>query len=166
MQGDAQPHDVLLCIQTGELVANEKRMKFATDEFYLKSQQEMSALFADTPEALENTAMVAAMCNVELDKQRAPMPQPDVPEGMTSKRYLRHLAEKGLKERSKEPEAALARLNYELEVIEKTGFEDYFLLVKEFAQATRDRGIYFRVSGFRGRLARVVHDRDHRRGPD
>ena len=146
-QSDAQPHDVLLCIQTGSNVADEKRMKFANDNFYLKSKEQMSDLFTEFPEALENTALIASMCDVELDKQRAPMPQPYVPDGIDSFAYLRQLAEKGLTERTKDPEQSLARLNYELEVIKKTGFEDYILLVKEFAQATRDRGIYFGVRG-------------------
>ncbi len=146
-KGDAQPHDVLLCIQTGSLVADDKRMKFSNDNFYLKSKEEMSQIFHETEEALENTAMIAEMCNVELDKQRAPMPQPDVPEGMTSTEYLRKLSEEGLKARCKDPELALDRLNYELGVITKTGFDDYILLVKEFAQATRERGIYFGVRG-------------------
>ncbi|HVT13049.1 MAG TPA: DNA polymerase III subunit alpha [Fimbriimonadaceae bacterium] len=146
-RGDAKPHDVLLCIQTGELVANEKRMKFETDEFYLKSPEEMQKLFSDTPAALENTLMVAEMCNVELGKQRANMPQPDVPEGIANFDYLRQVAVEGLKERCKNPEEKLDRLDYELGVIEKTGFGDYFLLVREFAQATRDRGIFFGVRG-------------------
>ncbi len=144
---DSLPHDVLLCIQTGANVGDEKRMKFANDSFYLKTKEEMGALFHETEEALENTAMIASMCDVELDKQRAPMPQPEVPEGMESFDYLRELSEKGLKERTRDPEKSLERLNYELEVIKKTGFQDYILLVKEFAQATRDRGIYFGVRG-------------------
>ncbi|RYG31428.1 DNA polymerase III subunit alpha, partial [bacterium] len=146
-KGDAQPHDVLLCIQTGANVADEKRMRFATDEFYLKDKKEMAHLFREFPEALENTAMIADMCNVELDKQRAPMPQPDVPEGVDSFDYLRMLAEKGLKDRTKNPEESLTRLNYELDVIQKTGFGDYFLLVREFAKVARDKGIYFGVRG-------------------
>ncbi|MBC8065412.1 MAG: DNA polymerase III subunit alpha, partial [Chlorobia bacterium] len=146
-KSDAQPHDVLLCIQMGELVANTNRMKFQTDEFYLKSPQEMEALFSDVPEAIENTMMVAEMCNVELDKQQAPMPQPDVPDGKDNFEYLREQALEGLKARVKDPEVCLERLNYELDVIQKTGFGDYFLLVKEFAQATRDRGIYYGVRG-------------------
>ncbi len=144
---DAQPHDVLLCIQTGALVADEKRMKFQTDEFFLKTQEEMSQVFRDHPEALENTSMVADMCHVELEKQRAPMPQPDVPEGKDNFEYLRELATKGLADRVKQPEASLARLEYELDVIERTGFGDYVLLVREFAQATRERNIYFGVRG-------------------
>jgi len=143
---DAQPHDVLLCIQTGALVADENRFKFSTDEFYLKSQAEMAALFPEHQEALENTAMIAEMCNVELDKQRAPMPQPDVPEGMDSFDYLRDLAAKGL-ERTKDPELSLKRLDYELDVIKKTGFGDYFLLVREFAQVARKKGIHYGVRG-------------------
>lgn len=146
-RSDAQPHDVLLCIQTGALVQDEKRMKFQTDEFYVKSPEEMAALFADTPEALENTLRIAEMCNVDLGKQRAPMPQPDVPEGKDSFTFLRELAEKGLRERMKEPEASLERLQYELDVIERTGFGDYFLLVREFANEARNKGIYFGVRG-------------------
>ncbi len=146
-KSDSQPHDVLLCIQMGELVANQNRMKFQTDEFYLKSPDEMAALFSDVPEAIENTMMVADLCNVELDKQQAPMPQPDVPEGKDNFEYLRELAVQGLEARVKDPEACMDRLNYELDVIQKTGFGDYFLLVKEFAQATRDRGIFYGVRG-------------------
>lgn len=146
-KSDAAPHDVLLCIQTGELVANEKRMKFSTDEFFIKTQQEMADLFPEYPEAMENTAHIAEMCNVELDKQRAPMPEPDVPEGVMSFDYLTQLAEKGLKERTKDPEKSLTRLNYELDVIKRTGFGDYFLLVREFANQARNTGIQFGVRG-------------------
>ncbi|MDR3690186.1 MAG: DNA polymerase III subunit alpha [Fimbriimonas sp.] len=144
---DSLPHDVLLCIQTGANQSDEKRMKFQNDNFYLKSKEEMGELFRDVPEALENTAMIAEMCDVGLDKQRAPMPQPDVPEGVDSATFLRQLSESGLRARTKDPEASLDRLNYELDVIERTGFIDYILLVREFAQATRDRGIYFGVRG-------------------
>jgi DNA polymerase III subunit alpha len=146
-KSDAQPHDVLLCIQMGELVSNPNRMKFQTEEFYIKSPEEMAALFPENPEAIENTAMVAEMCNVELDKRSAPMPQPDVPEGKENFQYLRELALAGLNNRVKNPEESIARLDYELSVIEQTGFGDYFLLVKEFAQATRERGIYYGVRG-------------------
>jgi DNA polymerase-3 subunit alpha len=145
---DSRPHDVLLCIQTGALVADEKRMKFQTEEFYLKSPEEMSSLFPEDGEAIENSLRIAEMCNVELGKQRAAMPAPDLPEGFDSKSYLRELAEKGLTDRIKSlDDAAHERLNYELSVIEKTGFEDYFLLVREFAQATKDKGIFFGVRG-------------------
>ena len=145
---DSQPHDVLLCIQTGALVSDEKRMRFETEEFYLKSPEEMRALFPEHPEAIENTIGIAERCHVELGKQRAAMPQPDLPEGMASKEFLRQLAESGLKSRSKfNDERGWQRLNYELGVIDQTNFEDYFLLVRQFAQATRDRGIFFGVRG-------------------
>ncbi len=144
----ATPHDVLLCIQTGALLAEEKRMKFETEEFYLKSQSEMAALFPEYPEAMENTAMIAEMCNVELGKQRAPMPDPELPEGETPMSYLRKISEESLPQRVyKMDDQAMERLNYELSVIEKTGFESYFLLVREFANYTREQGIYYGVRG-------------------
>ncbi|MGV3616859.1 MAG: DNA polymerase III subunit alpha [Fimbriimonas sp.] len=146
-KSDATPHDVLLCIQMGELVANENRMKFQTDEFYIKTQEEMASLFPQHPEAMENTFRIAEMCNVELDKRRAPMPEPTVPEGMPSFDYLTQLSEKGLLERTKDPEKSLSRLNYELDVIKKTGFGDYFLLVREFANEARRKGIQYGVRG-------------------
>jgi len=141
-------HDVLLCIGTGALLSDEKRLKFQTEEFYLKSTEEMTELFSDTPEAIENSLQIMDMCNVELGKRRAPMPQPEVPDGMDTKAFLRELAEKGLKERvEKLDESAFERLNYELSVIEKTNFDDYFLLVREFAQFARNQGIAFGVRG-------------------
>ncbi len=145
---DHKAHDVLLCIQTGALVADEKRMRFGTEEFYLKSPAEMAELFGDVPEALENTLRIAEMCDVELGKQRAAMPTPELPEGQNSREYMRELCEKGLQDRIRNAdERALERLNYELEVIQKTGFEDYFLLVRQFALETRNRGIFFGVRG-------------------
>lgn len=146
-QSDSEAHDVLLCIQTGKLRSDEGRFKFTGDQFYLKSQKEMADIFRDVPEALENTQMVAERCNIDLEKARAPMPEPLLPEGMDSVAYLRHLAEEGLKDRCSDAESKLGRLEYELQVIEGQKFEDYFLLVREFAQATRDRGIYFGVRG-------------------
>jgi DNA polymerase-3 subunit alpha len=146
-KGDAEPHDVLLCIQTGANREDEKRFKFPTDEFYLKSPDEMGTLFREFPEALENTMRIADMCNVELEKTRAPMPKPDVPEGVDSFTHLENLAREGLASRCKDAEQKLDRLNYELNIIRSTGYGDYFLLVKEFAQHSRDKGIYFGVRG-------------------
>ena len=146
-RGDAQPHDVLLCIQTGRSQDDPKRFKFPTDEFYIKSKSEMGELFRDYPEALENTMRIAEMCNVELEKTRAPMPKPDVPEGVDSFVHLATLAREGLARRCKDAEQKLARLEYELGIIESTKYGDYFLLVKEFAQYSRDKGIYFGVRG-------------------
>lgn len=140
-------HDVLLCIGTGAMLADEKRLKFSTDEFYVKSGEEMAALFPDHPEAIENTRMFAEMCDVDLGKMRAPMPQPKLEGGLDSAAYLRKLAEAGLSRVEKVDDAAWERLNYELEVIHKTGFEDYFLLVREFADFTRGSGIAYGVRG-------------------
>lgn len=145
---DATPHDVLLCIGTNSQLDQEKRLRFETQEFYIKTQQEMAELFKDYPEALTNTALVADMCNVELGQQRAAMPVPELPSGLDSPSYLRQLCEESISERCKDAdEKTLERLNYELEVIGKTGYEDYFLLVREFAKYTRDQGIYFGVRG-------------------
>lgn len=146
-KGDSRPHDVLLCIQTGELVANTKRMKFETEEFYIKSAEEMAGLFPNNMDALENTLKVAEMCNVELDKARAPMPTPVVPDGLSSFDYLKQRAYEGLQKRSKRAEEKIERLEYELGVIEQTGFADYFLLVSEFAEETRNRNIFYGVRG-------------------
>lgn len=141
-------HDVLLCIGTGALVEEKSRLKFETEEFYLKSTEEMSALFGDVPEAISNTQHIANMCNLELGKKRAPMPSPDVPEGMDSKAFLHKLACDGLRNRiANADEQAMERLNYELGVIDTTGFGDYFLLVREFAQYARQQGIAFGVRG-------------------
>lgn len=144
---DADPHDILLCIQTGAQRDDPKRFRFTGQEFYLKSQAEMAALFPDDLEALERTGEIVARCNVELDKQRAPMPQPNVPEGLDSPKYLRELCLKGMDERREATPEAMARLDYELDVIGKCGFDDYMLLVREFAQATREKDIYFGVRG-------------------
>lgn len=148
-RSDAEPHDVLLCIQTNQLKdAPNRDFKFETDEFYIKSPEEMEALFSDTPEALENTAWIAEMCDVPLGKQRANMPDPEIPEGYSPMEYLRHLSTENLVKKVKNAdENALARLNYELSVIEQTGFASYFLLVREFANFSRKSGIYFGVRG-------------------
>jgi DNA polymerase-3 subunit alpha len=147
-KGDAAAHDALLCIGTGSLASDAKRMRFETQEFYLKTEEEMRALFADHEAAIENTLMVAEMCQLELGKQRALMPEPNRPEGMTSAAYLRELAENGLRNRVKNADDdAWQRLNYELGIIEKCGFEDYFLLVREFTDYSRRQGISFGVRG-------------------
>lgn len=147
-KSDAEPHDVLLCIQTGNLIAETNRMKFTGEEFYLKSPDEMFELFSDVPEAIENTNLVAEMCDVQLGKQRANMPQPDLPEGMSSMEFLRELSQKALPDRVKGcDDEAYKRLEHELKIIETTGFSDYFLLVREFAQFARAAGIHFGVRG-------------------
>ena len=141
-------HDVLLCIGTGALLSEDKRLRFETEEFYLKTTEEMTQLFGDIGGAIENTSMVAEMCDLELGASRAPMPKPEVPDGLDTKTYLHELAEKGLKERIQNlDDAAHERLRYELGVIETTGFQDYFLLVREFANYARSQGIAYGVRG-------------------
>lgn len=132
-KSDAAPHDVLLCIGTGSLLEDKKRLRFETNEFYVKEPEEMARIFPDHPEAIENTLRFAEMCDVKLGKQRAMMPTPDLEEGHTSETYLRHLAEKGLEERIKGlTDEHWERLNFELDVIKQTGFDSYFLLVREW----------------------------------
>ncbi|MEQ1823096.1 MAG: DNA polymerase III subunit alpha [Fimbriimonadaceae bacterium] len=145
---DAQPHDVLLCIQTGAQVSDEKRFKFSTDEFYIKSPEEMAEIFGETPEALENTTSIAEMCDVQLGKQQANMPDPDLPEGYSVDQYLREIsADLLVKRMPHADERAQERLNFELGIIENTGFGSYFLLVREFAEHARRTGINFGVRG-------------------
>ncbi|MCW5946538.1 MAG: DNA polymerase III subunit alpha [Fimbriimonadales bacterium] len=145
---DHQAHDVLLCIQTNAKVSERDRMRFETEEFYLKSCEEMEDLFHATPEAIENTLMVAEMCDVDLGEDRAELPDPIIPDGIAPDEYLSKLSLEALPQLISDnlPEAE-ERLNYELEVIKQTGFAKYFLLVREFAQFSRSNGIYFGVRG-------------------
>lgn len=147
-QSDAEPHDVLLCIGTGSLMADEKRMKFNGPNFYVKSAEEMALLFPQHPEAVENSLMIAEKCDLEIPMGRALMPDPDLPEGETPMTWLRKVAEKGLQDRvPNATDEAWDRLSYELGIIEQTGFESYFLLVREFANYTRSQGIAYGVRG-------------------
>ena len=139
-------HNVLICIQTNKRVSEERM--FENNEFFLKSEEEMSGVFSEFPEALSNTGHIAEMCDVSLDTGRVELPDPDIPQGSTPNSHMVDLAKKGLEERfSNLDEAHWERLNYELDIIGKTGFEKYFLLVREFANFTREQGIYFGVRG-------------------
>ncbi len=147
-KGDAEPHDVLLCIGTGDLKDDPKRLRFSGPDYYIKTADEMSALFPGHPEAIENSLMFADMCDVQLGSARALMPDPVLAEGHDPSSYLTKLAEKGLLERCPgATDEAWSRLQYELGVIGKTGYETYFLLVREFAEFTRGQGIMFGVRG-------------------
>jgi DNA polymerase-3 subunit alpha len=146
-KSDAEPHDVLLCIGLGREIAETDRMKFQGEE-YIKSRAEMAGLFPDHPEAIENTLMIADMVDLKLGSERAMMPEPDLEGDHTSASYLRHLAEKGLPDRIKNPDdEAWERLNFELDVIGKTGYDAYFLLVREFSNYARHEDIAFGVRG-------------------
>lgn len=139
---DAETHDVLLCIQTGKTIDDENRMRFETSEFYIKSTEEMYELFKYAPEALENTVEIAKRCNVDFEFGHVHLPKFDVPQGHTSDSYLRHLCEIGLRKRydniTKEHDE---RINYELSVIEKMGYADYFLIVWDYVRFAKERGI-------------------------
>ena len=130
---DAKYQDVLMCIQMRKTVDEPDRMKFETDEFYIKSQEEMEKLFPYAPEAIENTGKIAKRCNVDFDFNTRHLPEYAVPDGKTAFEYLEELCTKGLYERYNEVTPELTeRLSYELSVINKMGFVDYFLIVWDF----------------------------------
>lgn len=139
---DAKAHEVLLCIQTGKTIDDEDRMSFPTDEFYLKSPQEMENLFSCCKEAIENTEKIADMCNVEFEFNKTKLPKYDLPEGVDSYEYLRKLCYEGLYKRYKNPsKEVIERLDYELSVIKQMGYVDYFLIVWDFIKFAKDNGI-------------------------
>jgi len=139
---DADMHDILLCIQTGKIRADENRMRFANDQFYLKSEEEMAALFRAWPEALENTAKIASRCNVEFEFGQLFLPDYEVPAGYDLQSYLRHLCEEGLARRySAVGEDLRRRLDFELDAINKMGFPGYFLITWDMINYARQNGI-------------------------
>lgn len=140
---DATAHDVLLCIQTGSVVDDPSRMRFPTDQFYLKSAEEMYREFAEIPEACAMTARIAERCNVELDFDTLHLPEFEAPPGQTLDSYLRRLCEEGAIRRfgaiSRE---VRERLDYELGIIERMGYSGYFLIVWDFIRYAKSQGIY------------------------
>lgn len=139
---DSKIHDILMCIQMGKTVNDPARMRFGSDEFYLKSRQEMESVFPDVQEALDNTVKIAQRCNVEFDFNTIHLPKYDVPSGYTPNEYLRMLCFKGLKERYENPsKEILERLEYELGVIEKMGYVEYFLITWDFINFARENSI-------------------------
>ena len=139
---DAQPHDVLLCLQTGKKLADEDRMRYEGGQYYVKSPEEMERLFPYAPEALENTHKIAQRCHVEIEFGVTKLPKFGVPEGYTSWEYLNELCFKGLEERYQPvTEELKERLNYELSTIRNMGYVDYFLIVWDFIKYARDHDI-------------------------
>ncbi len=139
---DAKYQDVLLCIQTGKNVSDTDRMRFTGEEFYLKSTEEMEALFPYAPTAISNTAEIADKCNFAFAFHRKLLPKYDVPHGEDAFLYLKSLCEKGLSARYENPtEKARERLAYELDVIRNMGFVDYFLIVWDFVNYAKTNGI-------------------------
>ncbi len=139
-----EAHDVMICIGTGSMVADEKRMHYVP-ELYFKSGDEMAALFADCPEAISNTVKIAERCNLTIEFNQSKYPDYTPPSEKTREGYLRELCEKGLhdrfSERANNDESLLKRLNYELSVIEKSGFVSYFLIVWDLIHYAKTQGI-------------------------
>lgn len=140
---DASYHDVLLCIQTGAYLSDQNRMRFPNDQFYLKSEEEMRALFPEVPDAIENTHKIAERCNVEFEFGHLHLPKFDPPaEYGDTETYLRALCEKGINERYGNVTPELReRLGYELDTIVSMGYVEYFLIVWDFINYAKSKGI-------------------------
>lgn len=157
---DYKSHDILLCIQTGKTIEDEKRMRYPSDEFYLKSPEEMWEMFSYVPEALENTIKIAEECNFDYEFHKSKLPKFPLPEGQDPYEYLRDVCFKGLLEKyaftneeysyerieeykkiSTMTKELIDRLEYELDVINKMGYVDYFLIVWDFIRFSNESGI-------------------------
>ncbi len=139
---DEKPHDILLCIQTGKKLADENRMRYEGGQYYVKSPEQMAALFPYALQALENTQKIADRCNVEIEFGVTKLPKYEVPGGMTSWEYLNKLCYEGLERRYENPgEDLKARLVYELDTIHSMGYVDYFLIVWDFINYAKTHGI-------------------------
>ena len=139
---DAEPHDILLCLQTGKKLSDENRLRYEGGQYYVKSPEEMAALFPYAPEALENTQKIADRCHVDIEFGVTKLPRFDVPDGLTAWEYLNKLCREGLHERYSPVTKALEeRLDYELNTIKNMGYVDYFLIVWDFIHYARENGI-------------------------
>ena len=141
---DSYNHEVLLCIQTGKKMSDEDRMRFETDELYIKSPEEMADYFSNIPEVISNTVKIADKCNVEFEFGHTILPNYDVPEEYkTHEAYLRKLCEDGIKKRYGEnpTKEIIDRMEYEISVIEKMGYVDYFLIVWDFIHYAKSNDI-------------------------
>jgi DNA polymerase-3 subunit alpha len=153
-QGDHQPHDILLCIGTGKTVNDAQRMRYHGDQFFLKTPDQMAAVFKDTPEALRNTLLIAERCDVTIPKGQNHLPTFGVPDGFTIDSYFDHIAREGFAERLPRLRELAAwghlrhtideyerRLEYEIEMIKKMGFPGYLLIVWDFIRYAREEHI-------------------------
>lgn len=147
---DAELQDILLCVQTGSLRNDPDRMRMADRSFYMRTPEEMQALFGEVPGALENTLMIAGRCDVDLDFKGYHLPHFEVPAGTTPESYLRGLCEDGLRNRygsrSDDPDIR-ERLDYELGIIHEMGFDTYFLIVWDLCRYASERGIWYNARG-------------------
>jgi DNA polymerase-3 subunit alpha len=153
-QGDHQPHDILLCIGTGKTVNDTQRLRYTGDQFFLKTAEQMAAVFQDHPEGLKNTLLIAERCNVTIPKGQNHLPSFGVPEGFTIDQYFEHIAREGfarrlprLKQLATEGRLRHTideydrRLEYELEMVKKMGYPGYFLIVWDFIRYAREENI-------------------------
>ncbi len=142
LESDAQAHDILLCIQTQKKVTDENRMRYEGGQYFIKSPEEMEALFPYAKEALENTQKIAERCHVEIEFGEYKLPKYDVPHGFTALEYLQKLCKEGLVKRYGNPSDELKqRLEYEIETIRSMGFVEYFLIVWDFIKYAKDNDI-------------------------
>lgn len=147
---DARYQDILLAIQTGALLADQNRMRMNGDTYYLRSPQEMTALFAEVPESISNTVAIAERCSVNLERDEYHLPKFDVPQGYDTGSYLRMLCERGAQKRYKEHAEDVEireRLDYELKVIHEMGFDAYFLIVWDLCKFARENDIWYEARG-------------------
>ena len=149
-QGDSRFQDILLAIQTNTLLSDPDRMRMTDDSYYLRTPQEMSQLFAEVPEALSNTLLIAERCNVDLSFKGYHLPDFPVPEGFTAETYLRYLCEEGARKRygdyASSPRVR-ERIDYEFGIINKMGFNAYFLIVWDLCRYARENGIWYNARG-------------------
>jgi len=140
---DAEAHDILLAVQTGNNLDDEDRLTLKNDDYSINSPEEMYEKFKDVPEAIENTQKIADACDLNLQLGVSQLPEYDLPEGHTADSYLKKLCEEGIEERypGKITEEVKERLSYELDVIQKTGFASYMLIVQDFVNWAKDNGI-------------------------
>ncbi len=140
---DSEAHDALLCIQTGKVISDANRMRYSTDQIYVKSAEEMKEALAECPEAIENTLRIGEMCNLDLELGKSHLPEYPLPCDFTDlDDYLRHVANEGLRNRYSEITDELQqRLDYELSVIIKMGYSGYFLIVKDFTDYARSQNV-------------------------
>ena len=141
-KADVKSHEVLLCVQTGKTLDDEKRMRFASDQFYFKSPEEMHALFSDYPDALHNTCEIGEMIDLELKLGDTILPHFAVPDNFTLDSYLKHLVLEGAERRFNDiPDTVLKRIEYELSIITKMNFSGYFLIVWDFIRFAKQNNI-------------------------
>lgn len=140
---DASVQQVLICIQTNHTLGEETGLEFSTDEFYVKSEEEMRTLFSEIPQAIDNTSIIADMCNVEFEFGNTKLPHFEVPNQMNHFEYFRNQCFYGLCKYKGDnpPEEYVNRLNYELEIIDKMGYVDYFLIVHDFIRYAKSKNI-------------------------